>query len=222
MTPMRLRAIPGLITLIAAAMTLAIVTAPSGAALAEEQAAVHEAEVFVEASQTFTAPVEATTAHQSHEDFTVTLISVVGWPTVTGAATEVSSPFGKRSLRMAGVGAFHEGVDLTPGAGTAVLAIADAHVVSAGWAEGTGETVTLSSTIDGVQVTTVYGHMQTGSLRVAEGMTVGQGDTIGLVGSTGISTGAHLHFEVWEAGQLIEPLSWIRSHANTELWAGLG
>jgi murein DD-endopeptidase MepM/ murein hydrolase activator NlpD len=75
--------------------------------------------------------------------------------------------------------------------------------------------VIIDHVIDGELVSTRYGHMQYGSLKVKTGETVKVGQIIGLVGDTGHSFGAHLHFEVLQNGTTaIDPLPWLRSHAG--------
>ena len=69
--------------------------------------------------------------------------------------------------------------------------------------------------IDGVVVSSVYGHMEFGSLRLHVGQTVARGQLVGLVGDTGESTGPHLHLGILDAdGTPIDSLAWITKHAN--------
>jgi murein DD-endopeptidase MepM/ murein hydrolase activator NlpD len=70
--------------------------------------------------------------------------------------------------------------------------------------------------VRGAVVTSVYGHMQAGSLTRGVGDRVNLGQRIGRVGNTGSSTGAHLHFEIHPHGsRAVNPLSWLRKHVNS-------
>ena len=116
-------------------------------------------------------------------------------------AVEVTSPFGWRIHPIAGVERFHTGVDLGYAQGDYVQAMLPGRVVFAGVWGGYGNCVILEHT-NGDH--TLYGHMQT--IYVAEGQTVGLHEVIGLVGSTGYSTGPHLHLEWWHLGSYVDPL----------------
>jgi murein DD-endopeptidase MepM/ murein hydrolase activator NlpD len=147
---------------------------------------------------------------------TVTMVTPVQWPIDPG--TEISSPFGPRIAPCVGCSTEHRGVDLVPGAGTPVDAIADGTVVEAGFFGELGEHVTVRHDVDGETVTSVYGHLIGGSMHLAVGDHVVRGQGVGLVGSTGESTGAHLHFGILDAGQVPEdPMAWMRAHV-TQPW----
>jgi len=93
----------------------------------------------------------------------------------------------------------HTGIDLSSSNKTqAVLAAAGGTVVVAGWHNSYGNYVIISHNLDGQQYTTLYAHMS--SLAVSKGQQVGSGQFIGNMGSTGNSTGAHLHFEIYVGG----------------------
>ena len=115
-------------------------------------------------------------------------------------------------------GAMHTGIDLTPGNGAEIHAIADGVVRSASDATGGyGVNIYIDHTIDGKLVTSHYAHMQYGSMRVKAGDRVKVGQVIGLVGNTGHSFGAHLHFEILLGGtQLVDPLPWMRKNAGRD------
>ena len=103
----------------------------------------------------------------------------------------MSSRFGNRRHPVLGTMRMHKGVDYAARTGTPIMAAGDARVVSAGWQGGFGNTVVLDH---GRGYTTLYAHMsRTASLR--RGQSVKQGQVIGYVGSTGMSTGPHLHYE---------------------------
>ena len=95
----------------------------------------------------------------------------------------------------------HTGVDIGAGYGAAVHAAAGGEVVIAGYKRGYCNTIVIDH---GGGVTTLYGHLS--SIGVSEGQTVGQGIQIVRVGSTGLSTGPHLHFEVRHNGTPVNPL----------------
>jgi murein DD-endopeptidase MepM/ murein hydrolase activator NlpD len=148
----------------------------------------------------------------ARDEFTIVEFSLVQWP--VGANIPISSGFGYRSC--AGCSTFHTGIDFTPGAGTPVEAIADGVVVSSPVADGSwGVHTTIEHNIDGVIFRSSYAHMQTGSMSVQLGDTVTRGQVLGLVGSTGQSNGAHLHFVIRDAnGTFLNPLPWMTTHVN--------
>lgn len=104
-------------------------------------------------------------------------------------------------------GAFHAGIDIANNNGTPILAATDGTVVDSGPAQGYGNWIRIMSD-DGVM--TVYGHMDT--LDVQEGDRVAAGQKIAGMGNLGFSTGTHLHFEVHEYDQPIDPLTWLARH----------
>ncbi len=106
----------------------------------------------------------------------------------------ISSSFGYRIHPITGESRFHQGTDIAAAAGTPVLAAWEGRVEIAGWMGGLGFAVVISH--DNGTRETRYGHLQ--EVLVEEGQIVAQGQPIGLVGSTGFSTGPHLHFELWE------------------------
>jgi murein DD-endopeptidase MepM/ murein hydrolase activator NlpD len=114
----------------------------------------------------------------------------------------VTSGFGSRFHPILGYERFHRGVDLKATYGTPIVAAADGRVVAAGWHGGYGQQVSIAHA-GGIQ--TSYGHMS--RIAARSGETVRQGQVIGYVGSTGLSTGPHLHFEVLKNGRPVNPLS---------------
>ncbi|HEX7021276.1 MAG TPA: M23 family metallopeptidase, partial [Trueperaceae bacterium] len=99
---------------------------------------------------------------------------------------------------------YHGGVDLAVPLGTQILAAKAGTVAKAGWGGAYGYTVYLDHQ-DGSQ--TRYGHMS--RIWVVAGQVVGRGDILGLTGSTGASTGPHLHFEVRLDGRPVDPLAYL-------------
>lgn len=124
---------------------------------------------------------------------------------LTGGFGGRSNPFG------AGGGEFHAGLDVAAPTGTGVLAAADGVVTFSGWKGGYGNVIIIEH--DGQQVVTRYGHLS--RRYVEEGDTVTAGRLIGSVGSTGRSTGPHLHYEVRIDGKPTNPLAY-HSQSQTE------
>jgi murein DD-endopeptidase MepM/ murein hydrolase activator NlpD len=110
---------------------------------------------------------------------------------------------------------FHLGVDFTPGSGVPIHAIADG-VVSSVKADqgGLGNHVTVDHVVNGQRVQSIYAHMAWGSIQVATGQQIAVGTVIGGVGSTGASTGAHLHLEIHVDGTPIDPFAWLKANAG--------
>jgi murein DD-endopeptidase MepM/ murein hydrolase activator NlpD len=120
----------------------------------------------------------------------------------------LTSPFGLRVHPIYGTVRLHAGMDLAAPSGTPVTAAADAVVVSAAAHGGYGLAVVLDH---GGALATLYGHLS--RLLVRPGDVVRRGDRIGLVGSTGASTGPHLHFEVRVSGTPTDPTAYLRRPA---------
>ena len=134
---------------------------------------------------------------------------LIVWPVVS--YDRRASGFGPRSAPCAGCSTFHDGVDFNPGAGTPVMSIADGVVVLATEnGGGLGVNVEVQHNIGGELITSSYAHMQYGSLAVSEGQSVSAGQQLGLVGSTGQSTGPHLHLEMFGAdGVRFDGFAWL-------------
>ena len=114
----------------------------------------------------------------------------------------MTSGFGSRFHPILGYERFHAEVDLAATAGTPIHAAADGRVLQAGWHGGYGEEVELSHA-GGLQ--TRYGHMS--RIAASIGEVVRKGQVIGWVGSTGLATGPHVHFEVMKNGRPVNPLN---------------
>jgi murein DD-endopeptidase MepM/ murein hydrolase activator NlpD len=107
-------------------------------------------------------------------------------------------------------------MDFNPGEGAPIQIIADG-VVSAVVQDaygGLGYYVIVDHNVKGMKFQSVYGHMKAGSIQVRVGQHVSVTDIVGQVGSTGASTGAHLHFEIRVDGSVIDPLDWLQKHTN--------
>jgi murein DD-endopeptidase MepM/ murein hydrolase activator NlpD len=113
----------------------------------------------------------------------------------------LSSAFGMRRHPLLGGWRSHEGVDLAAPAGTPVYATADGLVGASGRRGGYGLAITLEH---GQGRETLYGHMS--RLNVRRGQSVRRGNLIGWVGSTGLSTGPHLHYETRMQGRAVNPM----------------
>ncbi|WP_420605711.1 M23 family metallopeptidase [Novosphingopyxis sp.] len=116
----------------------------------------------------------------------------------------LTSYFGYRTDPFKGRRGNHKGIDMAAPTGTPVYATADGIIERAGWVNGYGNFIEIEH---GNQVETRYGHMS--RLNVESYQRVKQGDLIGFVGSTGRSTGSHLHYEVRIAGEPVDPLSFM-------------
>lgn len=116
----------------------------------------------------------------------------------------VTSPFGYRTHPVLGTTRFHSGMDFGVEYGTGIHAADNGVVIVAEWYGGYGNCVIIQHTKD---LVTLYGHCS--QLYVKNGDTVRQGQSIAAVGSTGMSTGPHLHFEVRQNGTPVDPSSFL-------------
>ena len=117
----------------------------------------------------------------------------------------LGSPFGHRSDPIVGQRAMHEGIDFNAETGTPVVAAADGVVLSAGWQSDFGNMIEVDH---GDGLTTRYAHLS--RMNAKAGSLVKRGERIGAVGSTGRSTGSHLHFEVRMLGVAQNPASFLK------------
>lgn len=124
------------------------------------------------------------------------------WP--CPASRYISSSFGNRLHPTLNVWKFHTGIDIGCSAGKDIVAAASGKVIMSQWYGGYGNCVMIDH---GGGIVTLYGHAS--KLLVSKGQVVKQGQVIALVGSTGRSTGPHLHFEVRKNGQYIDPMSYF-------------
>jgi len=123
-----------------------------------------------------------------------------GWP----VAGRISSPYGYREHPKTGVRDFHSGMDIASEPGTPVKATADGIVSYAGWSGGSGNLVALEH---GLGFSTYYAHNRLVVVKI--GQKVKRGDILSYLGSTGNSTGPHLHYEVWKEGRSLNPSTYI-------------
>lgn len=117
---------------------------------------------------------------------------------------EITSPFGWRIHPILGSSRFHSGLDFGADYGSAIRAADSGVVIFAGWYGGYGNAVVINH---GKGISTLYGH--TSKLFVTEGQSVQRGEVIADTGSTGLSTGPHLHFEVRKDGEPVDPMNFL-------------
>jgi len=130
---------------------------------------------------------------------------VLQWP-VPGYTT-INSYFGNRIHPILKVPKLHTGIDIKVPAGKDVVAAGNGKVVTSGTLGGYGKTVIIDH---GGGIMTLYAHNS--KLLVSEGSNVTKGQKIALVGSTGVSTGPHVHFEVRKNGQYVDPIPYVRGN----------
>lgn len=129
-----------------------------------------------------------------------------GW--IRPSAGNVSSPFGYRVNPVTGDWALHAGTDLAPGCNVPILAAHSGKITFAGHTGGYGNFILMNN---GDGIITGYGHIVDGGIMVSVGDTVTTGQQIARVGSTGQSTGCHLHFEVRPNGNAIDAAPFMRA-----------
>ena len=140
-------------------------------------------------------------------------LSFTGFICPLKSYSRISSEYGWRKNPVTGVNKLHAGTDFAAPGGTPIYAAASGYVQVAGWSSGGyGNYVIIyhGKMSDGNQYSTLYGHMR--SVATSAGKYVKQGEIIGYVGSTGNSTGNHLHLEVWKGGSkanAVNPRSYI-------------
>ncbi|MHC5795723.1 M23 family metallopeptidase [Lacisediminihabitans sp. FW035] len=195
----------------AAAATFAVVIAV-GLGVPAYAAATATAPVRSLPLQSLTVADIAPVAAVARDAYGVTVPPPLQWP--VDPSSPISDGFGPRASPCAGCSSNHEGADYDAGYGATVHAIAAGVVVETnnpGWA-ALGIHVAIQHVIDGQVVTSAYGHMQVGSMKLRVGDVVFAGEPIGLVGSTGASTGAHLHFEIRLGGTSpVDPVAWMHA-----------
>ncbi len=123
------------------------------------------------------------------------------WPT---AATIITSPYGTRTHPIFGTTRYHSGIDIGADYGDTVVAADSGTVIYSGWMGGYGKAVIIDHNNG---LSTLYGHNS--ELLVSEGQQVRKGQPISRVGSTGYSTGPHLHFEVRLNGEPVDPMGYL-------------
>lgn len=132
-------------------------------------------------------------------------VPVTGGPLQRPAAGPITSPFGNRVHPVTGRVTFHSGIDIGAPMGAPIVAAEAGVVTFAGWNGGYGNCIIIDH---GGGRATLYGHAS--QLLVSRGQSVARGQLIARVGSTGVSTGPHLHFEVLHNGRPVNPLPFIQ------------
>ena len=127
-----------------------------------------------------------------------------GWP-VEG---RISSSFGQREHPMSGKPEFHSGLDIAAEPGMAVRATGDGIVSFSGWSGANGNLVVIEH---GLGFSTFYGHNK--MVAVKTGQKVKRGAILGYIGSTGNSTGPHVHYEVWQNGRAVNPDAYLEGRS---------
>lgn len=236
--PLRSIAIFGAVGALVAAVALpayATTSAPVAEATTMQQLAANDAQSLVVASEATSAPLdrgtysattpeeiekkkaeEAAAARAKQAASAAGLYGNVDLSLVAAGSGEVRYPLPRSSYYVSRtLNGSHNGADMVAPQGTPIYAAASGVVrVSSESYHGYGVGVVIDHVVGGQRVSTLYAHMVYGSRLVSVGDTVQAGQLIGLVGNTGRSYGAHLHFEVKVNGGLVEPIAWLRANAG--------
>lgn len=139
-------------------------------------------------------------------------VAGVAWPLPSSTEERISSGYGQRLHPITGRHSFHDGVDIVAAPGTSVLATVDGTVEEAGRKARLGNYVRLRH--EG-GLSSIYGHLA--SIQVKKGQNVAKGQIIGRLGSTGLSTGPHLHYAMKKDGESIDPMPYLtpKDHLKT-------
>ncbi len=153
-------------------------------------------------------------ANTDSSAFTNDADGTIQWPFLTGVP--ITSGFGGRQVAGCSFcSTNHMGIDFAPGEGTPIRVIADGVVTKVQAHDGGfGNDVWVTHDVDGKQFVSVYGHMKDDTFKVVTGQQVSVGDELGEVGSTGNSTGPHLHLEIHVDGVPVDPLTWLEENAD--------
>lgn len=142
-------------------------------------------------------------------------------PTPTGfIANDGMSEYGYRWHPIWNDYRFHSGMDISAGSGTPVYAVTNGRVIYSDWVGGYGQAVMVLHNVGGAQYTSLYAHLS--SIAVSKGAVVSRGQTIGAVGSTGDSTGPHLHFQIMKGSGLsydtVNPRNFVNFPSTGTYW----
>lgn len=170
--------------------------------LLEKQKAIEKEEEEKRAAQAKANKSSGGDAAQPATDSYAANTGQLRWP--LRVAGRISSRFGSRTSPTEGASAYHRGIDIAVASGTPIVASAAGKVVTATYSSSAGNYVMI---YHGNSLYTVYMHAS--KLAVSEGTEVAQGDVIAYVGSTGVSTGAHLHFGISINGAYVDPLNYV-------------
>ena len=178
--------------------------AATSAEITESAATIEEYESQLSDQTSTIAALEAAVAAQKAASSSATTYTggVFTWP--CPSYTYISSEYGYRVHPIYGTTTFHSGIDMAANSGAAILAAADGTVVAASYESSMGNYVMIDH---GGELYTIYMHCS--ALYVSSGQTVSAGETIAAVGSTGNSTGPHLHFSVRLSGSYVDPWTYL-------------
>lgn len=169
--------------------------------LREDRDALEEAETrLAQDSQNLTAMIQNLLLVQSRSKVVIRGTGQFSFP----SDGFISSTFGWRVHPILGTERFHDGIDFGADYGSPIRAADDGVVIFAGWYGGYGQTVIVDH---GNGLTSLYAH--TSEIYVVQGQSVQKGEAIAAVGSTGFSTGPHLHFEVRANGTPVDPMKYL-------------
>ena len=175
--------------------------------LADQEALIKSLEAAVKAAEEAAAKAAAAAAAAASGGVSGNAIVYNGgafaWP--APSYTRISDDYGWRTHPILGVKQFHNGVDMAAPSGSPILAAADGEVIAASYSATMGNYIMINH---GSGLITVYMHAS--SLLVSNGAKVSKGQTIALVGSTGRSTGSHLHFTVRLNGEYVSPWNYLK------------
>lgn len=157
---------------------------------------------------------ETQTLADNKQEYTMVIPAI--WPIDRTKLRRISSLYGLRVHPKFGYGRMHEGIDLAAPHGTDVYATGDAVVTRANWQRGYGNIIELNH---GFGYRTRYAHLQ--KVFVKSGDSVSRGALIGTVGSTGVSTGPHLHYEVHFRGNHVDPINYFNKDIDTASYRNL-
>lgn len=166
----------------------------------DSQMTKYESEKFYQIKPKQTVPVRRAVKSTDLLRKNITTSGIFSWP-IKGAIT---SSYGLRSDPINGVKDFHTGLDIRGAMNTPVKAPSDGNVAFAGWSNVYGNFILIKHDNN---IVTMYGHLN--KINVKKGENVKRGSTIGFVGSTGRSTGPHLHFEVLKNNKRDNPLKYL-------------
>jgi len=141
-------------------------------------------------------------AETARQAAVLTTPSTLGYVMPTAGA--VGSGFGPRMHPILGYARMHNGLDMSGSTGQPIVSANSGRILYAGWRGGYGNAVIIDH---GAGVTSLYAHMS--SIEATAGHSVGRGERIGAIGSTGLSTGPHLHFEIRVNGEPVDPLRYL-------------
>ena len=145
--------------------------------------------------------------------YSVTNSGPIRWP--FPVVVPISSGFGGRVAPCFGCSSYHQGLDFNPVEGTPFYSVADGEVIEVNdetW--GYGKWVLIRHQVGKQQFDSLYAHMLRDSTGVKVGQEVKAGDYVGRVGSTGASTGAHLHFSILIDGEHVDPFEWLKKYTK--------